>query len=235
MHIVVAGKQVETGEALKVHVAEGLNTVTRKYFDHALEAYVTFSKNRAFFACAIDIHAGRGLSLRGEGEGADAHRAFDEAAAHIAKRLRRYRRRMNEHSRNLADERLPNSAETARQVVLAQLPDEPDETIDAATLLGGLREDGTAGEAPAANGHAAQGAGQPDGAADGHAPEGQEHGAIIAETPTQIARLSVSEAVMRLDLGQEPVMMFRNHVSGQLNVVYRRTDGHIGWIDPAAA
>jgi ribosomal subunit interface protein len=226
MHIVVAGKQVETGEALKVHVAEGLNTVTRKYFDHALEAYVTFSKNRAFFECAIDIHAGRGLSLRGEGEGPDAHRAFDQAAAHIAKRLRRYRRRMNEHSRNLADERLPPSAETARQVILAQLPDEPEDTIDPEALIGGLADEAEAPDEAAA----APGDGSQDGA------EGQkDHGAIIAETPTQIARLSVSEAVMRLDLGQEPVMMFRNQTSGQLNVVYRRTDGHIGWIDPAAA
>ncbi|ONG51327.1 ribosomal subunit interface protein [Pseudoroseomonas deserti] len=222
MHIVVAGKQVETGEALKVHVAEGLNTVTKKYFDHALEAFVTFSKNRAFFECAIDIHAGRGLSLRGEGEGPDAHRAFDEAASHIAKRLRRYRRRMNEHSRNLADERLPPSAETARQVVLAPLPDEPDEAVDSATLLEEPGEDRGAPEAVQA--------------ANGHAQNIQtDHGAIIAESPTQITRLSVSEAVMRLDLGQEPVMMFRNQTSGALNVVYRRADGHIGWIDTTAA
>ncbi|MCQ4158868.1 ribosome-associated translation inhibitor RaiA [Roseomonas sp. GC11] len=204
MHIVVAGKQVETGEALKVHVAEGLKTVTKKYFDHALEAYVTFSKSRSFFGCTIDIHAGRGLSLRGEGEGADAHRAFDEAATHIAKRLRRYRRRMNEHSRSLADERLPRSAETARQVILAQPLEEPEEE----------QLETAAPEAPQDQG---------------------DHGAIIAEAPTEIAHLSVSEAVMRLDLGQVPVVMFRNRGSGQLNVVYRRPDGHIGWIDPAAA
>lgn len=224
MHIVVAGKQVETGEALKVHVTEGLSAVTKKYFDHALEAYVTFGKNRAFFSCAIDIHAGRGLSLRGEGEGPDAHRAFDEAAAHIAKRLRRYRRRMNEHSRNLADERLPATAETARQVVLAQPADVPDEPVDAAVLLGGLNDGaGAAGD---------QGA---DGMEAAGGMDGAEHGAIIAETPTEIARLTVGEAVMRLDLGQMPVMMFRNRASGQLNVVYRRPDGHVGWIDPAAA
>lgn len=222
MHIVVAGKQVETGDALKVHVAEELKTVTRKYFDHALEAYVTFFRNRAFFACTIDVHAGRGLSLRGEGEGPDAHLAFDVALTHIAKRLRRYRRRMNEHARNLADERLPRSAETARQVVLAQPPEEPDEPLDAAGLLDGL--DGLDG-APAGESldHRHDGA------------DGQDHGAIIAETPTEIAHLSVSEAVMRLDLGQIPVMMFRNRASGQLNVVYRRQDGHVGWIDPAGA
>ncbi|MXP64909.1 ribosome-associated translation inhibitor RaiA [Roseomonas sp. M0104] len=221
MHIVVSGKQVETGEALRTHVAEGLNTVTKKYFDHALEAYVTFFRNRAFFACTIDIHAGRGLSLRGEGEGSEAQRAFDEAAAHIAKRLRRYRRRMNEHSRNLAEARLPSSAETAREVVLARPAEEPEEPIDRAILLDGLTE-----ETPAAEEMMAE-----ETMADGH--DGEHHGAIVAETPTEIARLTVGEAVMRLDLSQAPVMMFRNQASGQLNVVYRRPDGHVGWIDPA--
>ena len=43
---------------------------------------------------------------------------------------------------------------------------------------------------------------------------------------------SVGEAVMRMDLADQMVMMFRNSASGVLNVVYRRGDGHIGWIDP---
>jgi len=55
---------------------------------------------------------------------------------------------------------------------------------------------------------------------------------IIAETGSEILNLSVGEAVMRMDLSASPVMMFRNNMSGQLNVVYRRDDGHIGWIDP---
>ena len=40
---------------------------------------------------------------------------------------------------------------------------------------------------------------------------------------------------MRMDLADQPVLMFRNSVSGALNVVYRRADGHIGWIDPGQA
>ncbi|HTI01203.1 MAG TPA: sigma 54 modulation/S30EA ribosomal C-terminal domain-containing protein, partial [Acidisoma sp.] len=47
-------------------------------------------------------------------------------------------------------------------------------------------------------------------------------------------RLTVGEAVMRMDLADQSVVMFRNAVTGQFNVVYRRQDGHIGWIDPAA-
>lgn len=57
--------------------------------------------------------------------------------------------------------------------------------------------------------------------------------AIIAELPTEIATLSVGEAVMRMDLADLPALMFKNRVNGGLNVVYRRPDGNIGWIDPA--
>ncbi len=57
--------------------------------------------------------------------------------------------------------------------------------------------------------------------------------AIIAELPAEIATLTVSEAVMRMDLADVPAMMFRNRASGGLNVVYRRPDGNIGWIDPS--
>ncbi len=62
-------------------------------------------------------------------------------------------------------------------------------------------------------------------------PDGQP--AIIAEMPAEIATLSVSEAVMRMDLADLPVVMFRNSASSRLNVVYRRGDGNIGWIDPS--
>ena len=86
-----------------------LDTIAGKYFDHALEAHVTFSRARSFFTCDINVHAGRGLQLRGEGEAADANAAFDDAAEHIAKRLRRYRRRVNDHARDMAQPRAPGS------------------------------------------------------------------------------------------------------------------------------
>jgi ribosomal subunit interface protein len=54
---------------------------------------------------------------------------------------------------------------------------------------------------------------------------------IIAEGQRNIGHMTVSEAVMQLDLSEAPFMIFRNAAHGGLNVVYRRTDGHIGWID----
>jgi ribosomal subunit interface protein len=56
---------------------------------------------------------------------------------------------------------------------------------------------------------------------------------VIAETTSNLRRMSVGEAVMQLDLSQSDVVMFRHAGHGGLNVVYRRADGNIGWIDPA--
>src|ERR1700744_6499420 len=117
MQITVSGKQVDLSDALRTRVSTQMDTIAAKYFDHALEAHVTFSRARSFFTCDINVHAGRGLQLRGEGEAADANAAFDDAAEHIAKRLRRYRRRVNDHHRDLANRARP---EAARQYILRQ-------------------------------------------------------------------------------------------------------------------
>lgn len=56
--------------------------------------------------------------------------------------------------------------------------------------------------------------------------------AVVAEMATEIPSLTVSEAVMRMDLAELPALMFRNSSHSGLNMIYRRTDGNIGWIDP---
>ena len=55
---------------------------------------------------------------------------------------------------------------------------------------------------------------------------------IIAESTTTLKRLSVSDAVMQLDMTGTTVVVFRHAGHGRVNLVYRRADGHIGWIDP---
>ena len=59
----------------------------------------------------------------------------------------------------------------------------------------------------------------------------EDHPLIIAETERRIDELTVGEAVMQLDLSEAQFMIFRNAAHAGLNVVYRRPDGHIGWID----
>jgi ribosomal subunit interface protein len=56
---------------------------------------------------------------------------------------------------------------------------------------------------------------------------------IIAESTTVVHEMTVSDAVMQMDLADQPFIVFRNAKSGQINVVYRRDDGNIGWVDPA--
>ena len=80
-------------------------------------------------------------------------------------------------------------------------------------VLSGEFNDDDAEAAPAANGDAAP--------------------AIIAEMEADIPTLTVGEAVMRLDLAETQAMMFHNRAHGGLNMVYRRNDGNIGWVDPA--
>jgi ribosomal subunit interface protein len=55
---------------------------------------------------------------------------------------------------------------------------------------------------------------------------------IIAESTTLLKQLSVSEAVMELDLTGAPVVVFRHATDGRVNLVYRRPDGNVGWVDP---
>jgi len=207
MQLTVSGKQIDLSDALRVHVSEHLDTITNKYFDHALEANITFSKARSFFTCDINLHAGRGVTVRGEGEAADARAAFDDAAEHIAKRLRRYRQRVNEHARGVGARAKP---EPGRQYVLRDEALLPETAPEAAPAYAG------------GNGHAKSQADHED----------SLHATIIAEADTVIETLSVRDAVMHMDLAYQQLLMFRNCKNGQLNVVYRRPDGHIGWIDP---
>jgi ribosome hibernation promoting factor len=61
----------------------------------------------------------------------------------------------------------------------------------------------------------------------------EDNPVIIAEAEMPVHEMAVSDAVMQMDLSDRSVVVFRNASHGQINVVYRRNDGNIGWIDPA--
>ena len=189
MHIQVSGQQIDIGDALRTHVDEKLNTGVAKYFDHTLDAVVSFTRERERFLCNVQVHVYSGLTMRADASATEIYAAFDAAAARIEKQLRRHKSRIKAHKGRgpAADEPL-----AAQYYVI----------------------DGEAEETPQANGDA----GEP---------------AIIAESPASVATLRVGDAVMQLDVSGAPVLLFRNAGNGGLNVVYRRADGHVGWIDPA--
>ena len=61
---------------------------------------------------------------------------------------------------------------------------------------------------------------------------GHEAPMIVAEMTTDILTLSVGEAVMHMDFSDQSALLFRNAAHGGLNMVYRRADGNVGWVDP---
>ncbi|MAW80522.1 MAG: ribosomal subunit interface protein [Parvularcula sp.] len=65
--------------------------------------------------------------------------------------------------------------------------------------------------------------------------EGDPNPVIVAESQTTLREMTVGAAVMQLDLAEQPALVFKNAAHGRINVVYRRRDGNIGWVDPGAS
>ena len=188
MEVLIHGKQMDVGEALRGHVEAVLKAHVDKYFSRAINAHTTFSRAAHGFRADIAVHARRGLLVQSSAEAGDAYVAFDGALERIDKQLRRYKRRLNDRAKDRREDEILS----AQQYVIA--PESADE-----------------------------------------APSDEAPPVIVAEMPHDIATLTVGEAVMRLDLADAPVIMFRNCTNGAFNVVYRRPDGNIGWIDPLTA
>jgi ribosomal subunit interface protein len=201
MQLSVNGRHLDIGDALRSHIEESLTTIFGKYFGDAIDARVTMSQTNHLYHAQVNVHVGRGIHLAAEAEADRVYAAFDAAADRIAKRLRRYKRRLRDEKKHA---QTPLDVMEGRHYVLAssELPAEAD--------------DGTLGAA--------------DGDSAGNGEDTQP--AVVAEMSYDIPSLSVSEAVMRLDLADVPAMMFRNAAHGGLNMIYRRVDGNVGWVDP---
>jgi ribosomal subunit interface protein len=203
MRIQVSGRHVDVGDALRTHIVDELGRGVEKYFSRPAEATVTVEKRGHAFGVDCSVHLASGMLLQAHGDGGDAHTAFADALEKIEKRVRRYKRRLKNHHADKA-ERMPS--ESASSYVLEALTEDDD------------------GPAAAANGHA-------NGSANGHANGAEAAPLVIAETTAQIRTMAVADAVLQLDLTENPAIMFRNAAHGGLNMVYRRPDGNIGWID----
>jgi ribosomal subunit interface protein len=186
MNLTVKGRQLDVGEALRTHIENTLGSLFDKYFGDPIETSVVLSRDAHLYRTQISVHVGRGITIQSQADADAPYTAFDAASDHLAKRLRRYKRRLRDHHR------IETPSEPAAQYILQGETD--------------------ASEPPADEVNAAP--------------------PIIAEMTTQIPTLSVSEAVMRLDLSNGVAIMFRNSAHGELNMVYRRADGTIGWVDP---
>lgn len=189
MQIKVTGKNLDAGSALREHVENRLLQIQQKYFDGSVHAHVTVEKQRVGFHTDCTLHLATGLVLQAEGNAADAHASFEEAASHLERQLKRYKQRLKDHHRHRR---------------------EPVRQIEAQSYV----------ISPAAE--------------TGEEPQGLNP-VVVAETGVSLPELTVGEAVMQLDISTRPFLLFRNGGHGGLNLVYRRADGNIGWVDPKPA
>jgi ribosomal subunit interface protein len=197
MQVLVSGKHVAVGEALRERVTDEITGSIGKYFERGGDADVVVSREGHSFRVDCAVKLASGQALQSHGLGSDAHGAFDAALAKIETRIRRYKRRLKSHS----------AAATAKQAVTTAayfvIRDPTDDEED-------IWDDGDSS----------------------HAAHAVPSAMVIAETEKPVRSMTVSMAVMELDLTESQTIVFRNAAHGGLSVVYRRPDGNIGWIDP---
>ena len=189
MPLRISGKNINIGDALRTHVSERLNAATGKYFDGSVAGHVTIEPEGSGYRTDCTLHLASGVTLQAEGRAQEVYASFDQTAARIESRLRRYKRKLKDRNGGYPRDRA--KGEPIHYTVLSA----PDEVEDAPS----------------------------------------EHDfmpAVIAESDKLLQKLSVSAAVLELDLTGAPVLAFRHATSDRVNVIYRRLDGNIGWIDP---
>lgn len=190
MDIRISGHRVDTGAALRSHVTDRLSAVADRYFDRAVSSQVTFGKgpHDHSFTCDVVLRVPQSVVLKGTGQAASAHPAFDQAAERIETQLRRYKNRLKDRSAATSAAARREQAELdAGYTIFAALP---------------------AGQEPVDN------------------------PPIVAEMAVDVPEASVSDAVMMLDLRNTNALLFRNRATDAFNMVYRRGDGTIGWVEP---
>ena len=107
MQIKVIGQQIDVGDSLRAHVSDRLENGVKKYFDHAIDAQVSFAHEGALFRTHIRVHVGKGMKWESQAEEADIHASFNAAAEHIEKQIRRKKRKKRDHHR---DQHIANEA-----------------------------------------------------------------------------------------------------------------------------
>jgi ribosomal subunit interface protein len=99
MDVTVAGRGVDIGDAFKTHAQTRLQDIAAKFFSRAMSSHVALGHEAHGHGFHVDctMHVRRGVVLKAEARGGDAHGAFDSAASRIEKQLRRYKRRLTNH------------------------------------------------------------------------------------------------------------------------------------------
>lgn len=117
MRYQISGKQIDVGEALASHVQTELGGTIEKYSQRPTDATVTFSRSAHEFLCDSVVHLSTGLTAQAQGRATEIYAAFEQCRERMDKQLRRYKRRLKDHTSKSRPE--PVAFETAGLYVLA--------------------------------------------------------------------------------------------------------------------
>jgi ribosomal subunit interface protein len=125
MQVLVSGKHLDVGDALRSRIDEELSSGIGKYFDRGGQAEVIVSRDGHLFRVDCWVRLASGQTLVSHGDGGDAHGAFSAALEKIEKRVRRYKRRLKDHHLGAG----ASKAETALMTVLRSPAEVEDEAF----------------------------------------------------------------------------------------------------------
>ncbi len=192
MKITISGKQIKVGAALQEYVKENIEASIKKYFENAISAHITMSKETHLFVTDIVVNEGvsNHIHYKSQAKEDNIYASFDRALDKMDKQLRRYKRRIKDHRKQSVGSATAIAA--TKYVIADDGQDFEDSNMSADNPL------------------------------------------IIAEKQTAIETLTVADAVMRMNLANLPALFFINKKTGNFNVVYKRLDGNISWVDAKA-
>ncbi len=186
MKINISGQNLDTGSAFRKHAESSLRKAIEKYFGKALFGSVILKKSINTFSVKVIVTLARRTTLEAGGNSSDAHAALDIALIKVEKRLRRFKRRLNDYR---------NSIEKRKMVFVQETVLQNDDNGSLIDQEGGMPP-------------------------------------ILMELSYNIEEMTTEEAVMKFELGGLNALMYRNVSHQGLNMLYRRDDGAIGWVDP---
>lgn len=219
MQVAVSFRQLETSPALRDYASEKLEHTVRKYIHGLVDAKVVLSVEKYWHICTFTLTV-RGLVIKSVEKSEDMYSSIDLALAKLDRQLRRYKDRIRDHK--------PSEA-AARRFALG--------TIEAKALtVGGFTEDeleevaqefDVEPELPSPEEY-----GYMDVTVEGHrAADGHGHVKVARRAAMSAQSMTVADAIMALDLSNEPFYVFTHADTGTINVVYRQGDGNYGLLE----
>ncbi len=130
MNIVISGKHLDIGEALRTHVTESVQKNIKKYFANIVNIHITIGKDKDSFHTNISVNDGAGIHMiNGDANDSDAYKSVDKAIKKIEKQLERYKARIKNHKK-IKYHDLPLEA---KKYIISDLEDEENNSVEEAS------------------------------------------------------------------------------------------------------